>query len=136
MGFLENHTLEQLNKIPEGFSNNLIWNIGHIIAAQQGLIYKQSELPMNIPEEVYEKYRSGTKPETDATEEEREQLKNLLVSMIERTEKDLTNGVFKVYNERTTGTGFHLANLNDALVFNNVHEGIHLGYMMAMRKSL
>ena len=136
IGFLENHTLEQLNRVPEGFSNNLIWNIGHIIVAQQGLIYKQSDLPMNVREELYEKYRSGTKPESDITEEERQELKLLLTSMIERTENDLANGVFKVYNERTTGTGFHLGNLNDALVFNNVHEGIHLGYMMAMRKSL
>ena len=23
---IENYTLEQLNKIPEGFSNNLVWN--------------------------------------------------------------------------------------------------------------
>jgi hypothetical protein len=29
--FLENYTLVQLNKIPEGFNNNLIWNIAHIV---------------------------------------------------------------------------------------------------------
>ena len=33
---IENYSLEQLNKIPEGFSNNLAWNLGHIIVAQQG----------------------------------------------------------------------------------------------------
>ena len=42
--FFDKYTLEQLNKIPAGFSNNLIWNIGHIIVAQQGLIYKSSDL--------------------------------------------------------------------------------------------
>jgi len=134
--FLENYPLELLNRIPDGFKNNLIWNIGHIIAAQQGLVYKQSELPMRIPEEVYEKYRSGTVPDGKATEEERQELKHLLISAIEQTENDLRNGIFQKYNERTTGTGFHLANLEAALIFNNVHEGIHLGYMMAMRKSL
>lgn len=31
--FLENHSLAQLNKVPEGFANNLIWNIGHVVTA-------------------------------------------------------------------------------------------------------
>ena len=44
LDFLEKYTLEQLNKIPEGFSNNLIWNIGHIIVAQQRLVYAASNL--------------------------------------------------------------------------------------------
>ena len=43
--FLESFSLEQLNKIPQGFSNNIIWNIGHIEVTQQILIYKLSSLP-------------------------------------------------------------------------------------------
>jgi hypothetical protein len=35
---IENYSLEQLNKIPQGFSNNLVWNLGHIIVSQQGLV--------------------------------------------------------------------------------------------------
>jgi hypothetical protein len=31
---------EQLNTIPEGYNNNLIWNIAHIIVVQQMLVYK------------------------------------------------------------------------------------------------
>lgn len=38
--YFDNYTIDQLNKIPDGFSNNLIWNIGHVIVAQQALIYK------------------------------------------------------------------------------------------------
>jgi len=36
--FLEDYTLEQLNAIPEGFSNNLIWNLVHIVVVQQMLV--------------------------------------------------------------------------------------------------
>ena len=49
--FLEKYTLEQLNKIPDGFKNNLIWNVGHIITTQQGLIYRLSGLPVMISKE-------------------------------------------------------------------------------------
>ena len=56
--FLEGYTLEQLNKIPEGFSNNLIWNIGHIVVSQQGLIYRLSGLPVNVSDEMTEKYKN------------------------------------------------------------------------------
>jgi uncharacterized damage-inducible protein DinB len=30
-------SVEQLNKVPTGFNNNIIWNLGHMIAAQQGI---------------------------------------------------------------------------------------------------
>lgn len=32
---LDNHSLEELNKIPEKFSNNIIWNVAHCIAAHK-----------------------------------------------------------------------------------------------------
>jgi hypothetical protein len=42
---------DQLNTIPEGYSNNLIWNIAHIVV-QQMLVYKLSGLPMMISDEM------------------------------------------------------------------------------------
>ncbi len=53
--FLENYTLDQLNQIPPGFSNNLIWNIAHVVVTQQILVYKLSGLPMLISDELVEK---------------------------------------------------------------------------------
>jgi hypothetical protein len=41
----------------EGYSNNLIWNIAHIIVVQQMLVYKLSGLPMMISDEMVEKYK-------------------------------------------------------------------------------
>src|SRR6187402_426126 len=85
---LENHTLEQLNKIPDGFSNNLIWNIAHIIVTQQLLVYKLSGLPVMVSDEMIEKYKKGTKPEQDATQAEVDEIKSLLFATIEKTKED------------------------------------------------
>ena len=132
--YFEKYTLEQLNKIPDGFSNNLIWNIGHIIVAQQALIYKGSSLNGYISDELFGLYKPGTKPTGQTTEMEVKELKALLISLIEKTESDFNNGKFNTYNERMTGTGFHLSSLMDAFEFNNYHEGLHLGCMMNIRK--
>ncbi len=131
---IDGYSLQQLNKIPEGFSNNLVWNLGHIIVSQQGLVYRLSGLPMSISSEMMEKYKNGSKPTETTTQEEVEELKVLLFSLLNQTKEDYANGKFISYNEYTTGTGFHLANIIDAMEFNNFHEAIHLGFMMNIRK--
>ena len=133
-GFFDNYTLEQLNKIPNGFSNNLIWNIGHIIVTQQRLIYKMSDLPMHISDGLLETYKTGTKPTEKTTKEEVDELKILLLSLVEQTKNDFKNEKFTSFREMTTSTGFYLATTKEALEFNNYHEGLHLGFMMNIRK--
>ncbi len=132
--FLENYSLEQLNKIPIGFSNNLIWNIGHIIVAQQGLVYRLSGLPMYISTEMVDIYNNGSKPTGTTSQVEADELKVLLFDLLEKTKADFADSKFITYNEFTTSTGFHLASTKDAIQFNNYHEGLHLGFMMNIRK--
>ena len=131
---LDNHSLEQLNKIPEGFSNNLIWNVAHCVAAQQTLVYKLSGLPAMASEEFIAKYRKGTKPEGDISQAEVDQIRTLLSETLHQTEKDYSNKIFLNYTDYTTSMGFTLRNVEDALSFNNYHEGIHTGIIMSIRK--
>jgi len=131
---LNSYTLEQLNKIPDGFSNNLIWNFGHIIVSQQGLVYRLSGLPSYIEESLVETYKNGSKPTGNTTAEEVEQLKALLISLVEKTKSDYKNGKFTTYHEYNTATGFNLKSTKEALEFNNYHEALHLSFMMNIRK--
>lgn len=131
---LDKYSLEQLNKIPNGFNNNLIWNAAHIICSHQSLIYMSSSLPINIPEDFFNRYKPETKPTGPVGQEEIDYVKNLLLTTVNQTEADLASGKFVSFNERQTRTGFHLGNLQDALHFNLYHEGIHLGYIMSIRK--
>ena len=131
---LDNHSLEQLNKIPPGFSNNLIWNVGHCISSQQVLVYKLSGLSTMVSEEFIAKYRKGTRPDGDVSQAEVDEIKELLLANLYQTEQDFENKQFVNYNEYTTSLGFTLRNINDALDFNNYHEGIHTGIIMSIRK--
>jgi uncharacterized damage-inducible protein DinB len=62
---IESLSLEQLNTVPAGFNNNIIWNLGHMVAAQCGIWYKRAglALPDGVTEEFFETYKPGTKPE-------------------------------------------------------------------------
>jgi len=134
LDFLEKYTLDQLNKVPEGFSNNLIWNIGHIIVAQQALVYKSSGLPGYVSDELFALYKPGTRPTGTTSQEEVAELRALLTSLVAQTKADYYAGAFETYNARMTGTGFYVASLTDALQFNNYHEALHMGFMMNIRK--
>jgi hypothetical protein len=135
-GFLNQFSLDELNKIPDGFSNNLIWNIAHVIVTQQLLVYGNSQLPMLVSDEMVAKYRKGTKAEHDVNQEEVNEIKTLLFSTLEKTQDDYFNGHFKNYIEYTVSTKSTLTNVEQALEFNNFHEGIHLGYILALKKSI
>lgn len=134
--FIEPFTLEQLNKIPEGFNNNIIWNVGHIIVVQQSLVYRLSGQPMQVTDEIFNLYKPGTKPEKNITREEADELKQLLITHCEQTKKDIEQGLFTSFTGRMTPTGFDLTSFADALEFNNYHEALHLGMMMSIRKLL
>lgn len=132
--YLEHYTLEQLNKVPEGFNNNLIWNIGHIVVVQQMLVYNLSGLPMMVSPEMVEKYKRGTKPEHLISQAEVDEIRSLLFETINQTKADLNSKIFKTYTEFTTLSGFTMRNVEDALAFNYYHEAMHIGMMMSIRK--
>jgi hypothetical protein len=134
--FLDNYSLEQLNTIPEGMSNNLIWNMGHIIVSQQKLVYALSGLPMHISDSLFEKYQNGSRPDGKTSQIEVDEIKKLLSEMVEKTKVDFESGVFKEFHPYQTKTGFYLGTLKEAMEFNNYHEGIHLGIMMTIKKNL
>ena len=61
----------------------------------------------------------------------------MLFSTIEKTKEDYSNGVFKNYNEYTVSTtGNTLTNIDEAFQFILFHEGMHLGYVLALLRAI
>jgi hypothetical protein len=134
---IENNDLKDLNKIPEGFNNNIIWNIGHVVVSEQLLAYKLSGLEPMLSDEIINKYRKDSKPQGALTQEEVDEIKALLLPTLDKTASDYTNGVFKDYNAYTVSTtGNTLNNIDEALQFIAIHEGLHYGYVLALLKAV
>ena len=129
-----NFSSEELNLIPSGYNNSLAWNVGHVLVTQQLLFYRLSGSKCYISDELIDKYRKGTKPTSPTGEAEMEFIKQNLVSTIDYAIDDLAGNKFGEYKAYSTSYGIELKSVSDAIVFNNIHEGLHLGYMMAMKK--
>ncbi len=134
LDLIENLSEAQLNKIPEGFTNNLIWNLGHLVVTQQLLCYRLAGLECQVSEQLIEKYRKGSSPAQDASTEEIQLIKELALSLVDETEEAYQASIFQNYTPYMTSYKVELKSIEDALGFNNIHEGLHYGYMRALYK--
>lgn len=125
-----------LNHIPPNFNNNLAWNLGHVLVTQELLCYKMAGLPCNIKEEWITKYKKGSKPSATIAMDEIQLIKDLLLTKVDRTQAAYEAEKFTAYNTYTTSYNATLNSIENAINFNNVHEGLHLGYMMALKRLL
>lgn len=134
LGLVKDISVDQLNEIPAGFNNNIVWNVGHLIAAQQGVCYVRAAVKPVVDEKYILPYKSGTKPEQFVNENEVEIIKELLLSSLDRFETDYDNNVFENYSTWSTRYGVELTGIDDALEFLMYHEGLHSGTVMALKR--
>lgn len=133
LSLIQGLSIEQLNEIPAGFNNNIIWNLGHLVSAQQGLCYVRSGLSMVTDEKYFLPYKTGTKPERFVDAQEVEEIKSLLISTVDKLEADYHQNVFSRYETFTLRYGVDITNIDDAIGFLFFHEGLHQGTIMALK---
>lgn len=134
--YLEELSLEQLNEVPDNFRNNIFWNIKHIVVTQQILVYHLSELPMRLTEDEVNNYKKGSRVTGAVDKKAVKKLRKQLFSLLDKTRADYNKGLFSRYKEYTVSTGTTLTDVDEAIEFNNFHEGLHLGYVMAIKRTL
>jgi len=134
LNVIQDLSIEQLNHIPEGFSNNIIWNLGHMIAAQQGVCYLRTELPARVSMDFFHAYKPGSKPEKTLSVAAVDEIKDLLFSTPDQLLHDYENGLWTNYKPWTTRYGVELTTIEDAVEFLLFHEGLHSGYITALKR--
>ena len=132
LSILDKFTLEQVNTIPAGFNTTIAWNLGHMLAAQYGILYKRAGL--QVDEAFYQFFKADSKPEGPITQQQLDEIKAMMISSLDQLEKDYAAGIFGNYPTWTTRYGATIENIEQAIVFLPFHEGLHIGYIMGMRK--
>lgn len=124
----------QLCEIPTGFSNNIIWNLGHIVVTQQLLSYGLTGQPFTIPSEIIDKYRKGSKPSLTVTSDEINWIKNQFTEVLHQFDVALQAEKFTNFTPYTTSMGLKLTTIQESLQFMSYHEGIHFGIIVSLKK--
>ncbi|MDE3142666.1 MAG: DinB family protein [Bacteroidota bacterium] len=134
LNLIDSLSVEQLNIIPAGFNNNIAWNFGHIVVTQQLLCYTLAGAVPKIDQSLIDKYRKGTKPESFIDSNEIELLKKLSIPLIDELEKDIETNMFDNYKPYPTSYGVELSSIEDAVNFFPVHEAMHFGVALTIKK--
>ncbi|OAB44448.1 hypothetical protein PGLA_07275 [Paenibacillus glacialis] len=127
---------ETLDIIPEGFNNNVRWNLGHIYLIQEIFAFHFSGEPVQIPENFKRLFAKGTKP-ADWNEEPPtlEVLLELLTEQPKRIQESLHNRLAEqVKTPFTTGSGITLSTIGEFLNFSIYHEGMHYNTINILKR--
>src|SRR5690606_2727627 len=135
---IEELSLEQLNEVPAGFNNNIIWNFGHIVVSTQTLSYTRTGIKEGVSWVKYvDAYAKGTKPTYFVEQAEVNELKALALSTIEEIENDYKEGVVDIITAYAAGTyGATMNTVEDVLTTSIAHDKLHLGYAVAQKRRI
>lgn len=136
---MEGVTEEIADRIPEGFRNNIRWNLGHIYVVLERLAFQYIGLPQHLPEGFKEHFEYGTSPLNNPVSirvPTLKELEALLKNQQERIHEALAHRLQeKVNPPYTTSAGMTLETPEQFLSFSLYHEGMHLS-VIRLYKSL
>ena len=136
---IDSLSLQLLNKIPPGFNNNVIWNLGHMITVQQTMCYTRSGISPLISDEFSKLFLPGTKPVTDLNDNMVADIKQMFVEVINRFMDDVKQDIFRTYSPSVMipkTYGFEVINIHEAIDYLLYHDALHAGQIFAIKKLL
>ena len=125
-----------LDSIPEGFNNNVRWNLGHIYLVQEKFAFHFSGEPTQIPDHFEALFAKGTKPaDWDVEPPTIEALLELLAEQPKRIKQALQHRVDEpVKAPFTTGSGLTLHTIGEFLNYTLYHEGMHYNTISLLKR--
>jgi hypothetical protein len=133
---LDTLTTGQMNTIPAGYSNNLIWNLGHLICVQQNLCYVRAGLPIAVDDKYFSPYMPGSIPERIMDEHEITRIKEVFITSIDQLKTDFDKSIFGNYSPAAMIKKVYrveVSNIEEAIDYLLYHQGFHAGYILSLK---
>jgi hypothetical protein len=126
---------DQINLIPKGFNNSIIWNFGHILIVQEQLAVNFGKIKPQLPSVYLHYFGQHTDPSSwkdapprysDILSFLKSQTKHIIESLGTRIDEKLT----KPFNRN----GLSMHTIGELLIYSVYHEGVHIGTVNSMVK--
>ncbi len=134
--YLHKYDLKHLTYIPIGFQNHIFWNCAHALVTQQLMTYYLTDNTMLVDNNWVMRFKKGTSGDQNVTQDDVHLLIKLLQTTQVQLKKDYNSEKLAYFKPYETSFGISLENVEDAIRFNNLHESLHLGYIMALIKNI
>jgi uncharacterized damage-inducible protein DinB len=133
LGVLEDVTSEKGDLIPNGFNNNIRWNLGHIYLDQYLWIQAVTKEKADVPEEFNRWFGYGTSPakfnhDTPSIEK--------LKPLLENQPEDIKRLYGDRLEEEFPPTEMGMHTIEQVLIRTIFHEGMHLQTILDIKKCL
>lgn len=129
--------LNKLISIPSGFSNNILWNAGHIISVQQSLVYGLTENRQTIDQTMLTKFQQGSFPDFEAISDDFEWIKENIITSLVQSKADYEHGLFiNVPTPYTTMLSNEVTTVEDCFQMALFHDSIHFDRIRAFKRLL
>lgn len=126
---------EALHRVPAGYSGSLAWHLGHAMVTTGLLVQGRCGLPHPLGDEAVATFRKGT----TAADLKRTYTVAEFADWAERSlaavAADRAAGRLDAFQAYQTSAGFGLTTVDEALAFLAAHDGIHLGYILALARA-
>jgi len=126
----------QVDSVPEGFNNNIRWNLGHVYLSQEQFAFGFAQDPMVVPDGFTELFGRDSKPsEWKVQPPTLPVLIQLLEDQTNRIEEKLNNRLYEVVAKPLTMlSGLTLKTIGEYLTFSMYHEGMHVQTIKMLKK--
>ena len=117
-------TPAQYNRIPPGFNNNIIWNMGHILVVSEDLLYENSPYQRPRHEFIKSRFEKGSVPDEIVGEDDILLIRHSLQQTAQFYK--ICTGMDKPGYETASASGSDLKVISvDVMRFLIFHEDMH-----------
>ena len=130
-------TEENADVIPNGFPNSLRWQLGHMYASVEGIVFHFANETMNFPEGFVELFNRGTSPKDwKTTPPTLEEIIALLSEQQNRVKETFTGRLDEKISQPFSAGPLKLETIGELLSFASFHESEHIGIIKSLKQAV
>ena len=128
---------ENADIIPNGFPNSLRWQLGHVYASVEGIVFHMANETLNLPEGYGELFNRGTRPaDWKVTPPKLDEIMPLLTEQVNRVKETFTGRLDEKLSQPMNAGSLTLQTIGELLSFASFHESEHIGCMKSLKSAV